>query len=65
MIKEVMDGGTCMTPDLVMSIEFRTKVERRVMTLGIRMQSGIKGKRSEDFIAENPCRDLCKAIGCD
>ena len=54
-----------MTPDLVMSIEFRTKVERRVMTSGIRMQSGIQGKRSEDFIAENPCRDLCKAIGCD
>ena len=65
MIKEVMGGGTCMTPDLVMSIEFWTKVEHQVMTLGIRMQSGIKGKHSEDFIAENPCRDLRKAIGCD
>ena len=54
-----------MTPDLVMSIEFQTKVERRVMTSGIRMQSGIKGKHSEDFIAENPCRDLRKAIGCN
>ena len=65
MIKEVMGGGTCMTPDLMMSIEFRTKVERRVMTSGIRKQSRIKGKRSEDFIAENPCRDLRKVIGCD
>ena len=54
-----------MTPNLVMSIEFQTKVERQVKTSGIRMQSGIKGKRSEDFIAENPCRDLRKAIGCD
>ena len=54
-----------MTPTPVMSIEFRTKVERQVITLGTRMQSGIKGKHSEDFIAENPCRDLRKAIGCD
>ena len=41
MIKGVMGGGTCMTPTPVMSIEFRTKVERRVMTSGTRMQSGI------------------------
>ena len=54
-----------MTPTPVMSIEFGTKVERRVMTLGTQMQSRIKGKHSEDFIAENPCRDLHKAIGCD
>ena len=33
--------------------------------LGTQMQSGIKGKHSEDFIAENPCRDLRKAIGYD
>ena len=60
-----MGGGTCMTPTLVMSIEFRTKVERQVMTSGTRMQSRIKGKRSEDFIVENPCRALRKAIGCN
>ena len=65
MIKGVMGGGMCMTPTPVMSIEFRTKVERRVITSGTRMQSGIKGKCSEDFIVENPCRDLRKAIGCD
>ena len=51
-----------MTPTPVMSIEFRTKVEHRVITSGTRMRSGIKGKHSEDFIVENPCRDLCKAI---
>ena len=60
-----MGGGTCMTPTLVMSIEFWTKVERRVITSGTRMQSRIKRKHSEYFIAENPCRDLRKAIGCD
>ena len=51
-----------MTPTPVMSIEFRTKVEHRVITSGTRMQSRIKGKHSEDFIAENPCRDLRKAM---
>ena len=24
--------------------------------------TGVEEKHSEDFIAENPCRDLCKAI---
>ena len=48
-----------------MSIEFQTKVERQVMTSGTQMQFRIKGQHSEDFTAENPCRDLRKAIGCN